>query len=429
MLSTLINKILKNLSKHFGEEITHPFSQKITNNQHFNQFLKANKLSESEQIILTVALLPYIEPYFFNEIQEQTSENKAKPNLLFYQEPTTGALLPLFQTILIIGYPETNWEYLHKAHELMEGKLFKMGILTVNSLSNNEQKNNLLIQLVQIETHYLKQIFNGETIEYSLSSEFPAKKITTSLQWKNLIIEAETQQQIDDIIDWNIHQTTIKKEWGLQKIIKPGYTALFYGASGTGKTLTATLIGQQLEMDVYRIDLSLIVSKYIGETEKNLSSLFAKAENKNWILFFDEADSLFGTRTSVSDSHDRYANQEVSYLLQRIEDFEGIIILASNLKGNIDKAFARRFQSMIEFKIPKTIERELLWRQSFSTSTVFEHDFISEIAKKYEISGGSIVNVVQYASLKAIQRNENIIKLSDVVKGLALELWKEGKTL
>ncbi len=429
MLTNLINKILKNLSKHFGEEITHSLSQKVTDNQHFNQFLNANKLPENEQIILTVALLPYIEPYFFNEIQEQTSENKAKPNLLFYQESTTGALLPLFQTVLIIGYPETDWEYLQKAHELMESKLFKMGILNINPLSNNEQKNNLLLQLVQVETHYLKQVFNGETIEYSLSSEFPAQKITTSLQWKNLVIEADTLQQIDDIIDWNIHQTTIKKEWGLQKIIKPGYTTLFYGASGTGKTLTATLIGQQLEMDVYRIDLSLIVSKYIGETEKNLSSLFAKAENKNWILFFDEADSLFGTRTSVSDSHDRYANQEVSYLLQRIEDFEGIIILASNLKGNIDKAFARRFQSMIEFKIPKSTERELLWRQSFSTSTIFEYDFISEIAQKYELSGGSIVNVVQYASLKALQRNENIIKLADVVKGIARELWKEGKTL
>lgn len=124
---------------------------------------------------------------------------------------------------------------------------------------------------------------------------------------------------------------------------------LFIGGPGTGKKTLATLIGEQAGKDVYRIDLSMIVSKYIGETEKNLELVFARAGNKGWILFFDEADALFGKRTGVRDAHDKYANQEVAYLLQRIEDYNGVVILATNMKNNIDDAFTRRFQTVIRF--------------------------------------------------------------------------------
>lgn len=135
----------------------------------------------------------------------------------------------------------------------------------------------------------------------------------------------------------------------LSKRIKKGYRALFYGPPGTGKTLAATLLGKRFGKSVYRIDLSQMVSKYIGETAKNMSNLFDIAENKNWILFFDEADALFGKCSSESSSHDWYANQDVSYLLQRVEDYNGLVILGSNFKNNFDQAFMRRFQSIIFF--------------------------------------------------------------------------------
>ena len=131
----------------------------------------------------------------------------------------------------------------------------------------------------------------------------------------------------------------------MRKRVKPGYRALFHGPPGTGKTLTATLLGKHTGRPVFRIDLSRVVSKYIGETEKNLSRLFDKAEHKDWILFFDEADALFGKRTEIRDAHDKYANQEVAYLLQRIESYAGLVILATNQRGNIDEAFLRRFQA------------------------------------------------------------------------------------
>jgi SpoVK/Ycf46/Vps4 family AAA+-type ATPase len=226
----------------------------------------------------------------------------------------------------------------------------------------------------------------------------------------------------------------------------------------------------------------MVVSKYIGETEKNLELLFARAEDKEWILFFDEADALFGKRTNVRDAHDKYANQEVSYLLQRIEDYNGLVILATNMKNNIDEAFVRRFNSILKFPFPNAEQRALIWQKSFPADAIFadrpgdqgpdKYDEtcvptmvrtkvnIPESIKKYELTGGSIVNVVHYACLKAVERlhpendkskkngkqgecNGNgtgkkqkeelhpdqklIIYLSDVQEGIRRELIKEGK--
>ncbi len=173
-----------------------------------------------------------------------------------------------------------------------------------------------------------------------------ARLLKSKLEWKDLVLPGETMKQVEEL------HLKIR-----QNALMPGYRVLFYGPPGTGKTLTASLLGKHTGRDVYRIDLSMVVSRFIGETEKNLAILFDKAENKDWILFFDEADALFGKRTSVRDAHDKYANQEVAYLLQKIENFEGLVILASNLKSNIDDAFIRRIQSRIYFPVSKYDER------------------------------------------------------------------------
>jgi SpoVK/Ycf46/Vps4 family AAA+-type ATPase len=221
----------------------------------------------------------------------------------------------------------------------------------------------------------------------------------------------------------------ILTDWELAGKVKPGYRALFYGPPGTGKTLTASLIGKQSARDVYKIDASMIVSKWVGETEKNLARVFDMAENKDWILFFDEADALFGKRTDTSSSQERYANQEVSYLLQRTEDYPGVVILASNLKGNIDEAFTRRFQSMVHFPMPTPAERELLWKTIFGNGLELGDgiDF-KHLARQYEISGGSIINVLKHCAIKASQRKKRSTTLEDMLGGIRKELAKEGKT-
>ncbi|MEM6723579.1 MAG: ATP-binding protein, partial [Bacteroidota bacterium] len=165
-----------------------------------------------------------------------------------------------------------------------------------------------------------------------------------------------------------------------------------------------------------------------GETEKNLAALFAKAEHKDWILFFDEADALFGKRTNVRDAHDKYANQEVSYLLQRIEAYPGLVILASNFKSNIDDAFIRRFQSSIFFPVPKAHDRLRIWEKAFPQSVELGDDLeLQMIARKYEMTGSNIMNVVQVACLKALSEARQIIQLDDVLQGIEKEFAKEGK--
>jgi len=174
----------------------------------------------------------------------------------------------------------------------------------------------------------------------------------------------------------------------------------------------------------------MVVSKYIGETEKNLSQLFERAKNKDWILFFDEADALFGKRTNVRDAHDKYANQEVAYLLQRIENHNGLIILASNFKSNIDEAFIRRFQSVIYFPLPSAGERFQLWKKTLPVRpglTLPLDEEIGNIAKKYEITGAGIVNIVQYCCLESLSGDPARITVEQIKAGIEREYVKEGK--
>jgi SpoVK/Ycf46/Vps4 family AAA+-type ATPase len=210
--------------------------------------------------------------------------------------------------------------------------------------------------------------------------------------------------------------------------MRPGFTSLFFGPPGTGKTLAACVLGKLCNCEVYRIDLSMVVSKYIGETEKNLSRVFDQAEHRNWILFFDEADALFGKRTQVSDAHDRYANQEVSYLLQRIEEFSGVVILASNIRANIDDAFLRRFQSVVQFPMPRAAERLRLWREAFPERATLDAQLdCSRLAERHELSGGTIMNVARYAALRTLARGMTEIRADDVEEGVRRELLKEGR--
>ena len=273
---------------------------------------------------------------------------------------------------------------------------------------------------LRVSSEYLQYFTTGVRNKPDFSMHFPAKLITTNLQWEDLVLSEETLDDINQLLAWIEKSEVVLDDFGLRKNLKRGYRSLFYGPPGTGKTL----------MDVYRVDLSQVISKYIGETEKNLSNIFDQAEHRNWILFFDEADSLFGARTQTNSSNDRAANQEISYLLQRVEDFPGIVILASNLKSNIDEAFSRRFQNAVYFPLPEAEERMKLWSNIFSKKTILEDDVdLDKFAEKYELAGGALTNVARYAALCAAQENRKKICNDDIIRALAKELHKEGKIL
>ncbi|MBL0358430.1 MAG: ATP-binding protein [Chitinophagaceae bacterium] len=284
--------------------------------------------------------------------------------------------------------------------------------------------------LLGLNKKWFHYFLTGIEMQEENTASFPAQKITTNMDWEDVVLDSNVYEQVMEIKTWMQYGETLMNEWQLNKKIKPGYRALFYGPPGTGKTLTATLLGKAAGCDVYKIDLSLIVSKYIGETEKNLSGIFDIARYKNWILFFDEADALFGKRTATSSSNDRFANQQTAYLLQRIEDFPGVVILASNLKANMDDAFSRRFQSVIHFDIPGTEERYLLWKNAFSgTCTLHPEIDLHKIAEEYELAGGAIINILRNCALAAVRRSDTVASKQELMQALRRELKKENRMI
>jgi SpoVK/Ycf46/Vps4 family AAA+-type ATPase len=262
------------------------------------------------------------------------------------------------------------------------------------------------------------------------STHFPAKRISTLQEWDDLILPENLINGLNEIKDYVKYGKQLKNNYHFGNKIKPGFKVLFTGPPGTGKTFSATLLGKDCKMDVYKIDLSQVVSKYIGETEKNLSRVFDMAESNDWILFFDEAHALFGKRSNISDSHNRYANQNVSFLLQRMEEFDGLVILCSNFKKNIDEAFFRRFQLVLDFEITDSQHRSILWNKSKTNEFDYDKDVdLDYLSENYELSAASIVNILHYSILKCLGRNDRVIRLNDIEAGIRIEKIKEGRSI
>ncbi|WP_338398856.1 ATP-binding protein [Persicobacter psychrovividus] len=302
--------------------------------------------------------------------------------------------------------------------------LFRHNLLQLSPLNPRESPTSRQIY----PTAELMAMLQGEEFEPEYSTNFPASRIQTKMAWEDLVLPHHAQESLEELFMWMEHGKKLMAHSQLLKKMKPGYKVLFYGPSGTGKSLTASLIGKTFNLPVYRVDLSMVVSKWVGETEKNLKQLFDIAEDKNWILFFDEADAIFGKRSQTNSSNDKYANQEVSYLLQRIEDFPALVILASNFKGNIDTAFNRRFQSIIHFSMPDEEMRYTLWQKAFPKEFKL-HDEIDlwQIASNYELAGGAINNIVRFCILKAFAENIEIINANDLHYAIVKEFKKSGK--
>lgn len=394
----------------------------------YARLLRAPEWGFDERLLLVLALTPNVRPQLLDMLfVRNTNLDRGYTEFGGWKGRTHGGFLPTCETgaFLLAG------EDLARRFEV--GRLFDArhwlhtrGILRVEHDAPGEPS---LSGALLLHDEYRELLTTGEHYKPDFSPSFPARLTTTHLTWDDLVLGHEVMDEISAITTWLLHADTLLDGWRLAKAVKPGYRALFFGPPGTGKTLTATLIGQAAGADVYRIDLSMVVSKFIGETEKNLARVFDQAQSRHWILFFDEADALFGKRTATSSSNDRYANQEVSYLLQRVEDFPGTVILATNLKGNIDEAFARRFQSLVHFPMPDAGQRLRLWEGMLRhTGRLADDVDLAPLAVQHEMSGGSIANVVRAAAIAALQAGRQSIGLPDLRRAIAREMRKEGRT-
>ncbi|PRC93455.1 ATP-binding protein [Solimicrobium silvestre] len=395
----------------------------------YAQIVGELKMNYAERIVLMLALMPHVRPQALDLFSLQNSAlGRPYSEIGGWRGKSHIGFLPTCETasFILVGN--------NLSKRFMVARLFKddhfftrQGIIKLDHQANGEP---FFDAALQLSYEYLQRLADGEVHKPDFSANFPAKLMQTQLNWSDLVLNPDVMDEVENIVTWLRNPGHIIENWGLGKSLKPGYRTMFYGPPGTGKTLTASLIGKIVGSDVYRIDLSMVVSKYIGETEKNLANVFDQAQNKNWILFFDEADSLFGKRTQASSSNDRHANQETSYLLQRVEDFPGVVILATNLKANIDAAFSRRFQSEVYFAMPDALQRERLWHGLFAQTDKLDKDVnFHEIAERYELAGGALLNVARYAAIRAVRNQRDVINQEDLLAGIGRELMKDGKTL
>ena len=400
-----------------------------TKADNLSAFIVNEHLTNDEIIVLLLALVSHVSPDFFTGIITKYLPNGGDfPEFGGVKGKNHRGILPTGETVLYILAGKNLEQRTALLRIFEEDHLFtRKNILYVESVPAGEPK---MSGRLILDEEYVDLFTSGKIIRPKLSSDFPAQLITTQHEWRDLVLQEKTLEEIKELETWLKYNAKLLADWNMAGKIKPGYRVMFHGPPGTGKTLTACLLGKYTGRDVFRIDLSLIVSKYIGETEKNLSKLFDKASNKDWILFFDEADSIFGKRTNVRDAHDKYANQEVSYLLQRIEAHAGLVILATNMKANIDQAFTRRFNAFVEFENPGVAERQRLWKNYLPENISLEKSVnVDDLAKNFDLTGANIVNVIHFAGLKTFQKKKKTIALEDLKDGIEKEYRKEGKLL
>jgi SpoVK/Ycf46/Vps4 family AAA+-type ATPase len=258
-----------------------------------------------------------------------------------------------------------------------------------------------------------------------------AQQVKAPYRWNDLVLPADQMGQLHALCDYVRYRSVVYDTWGFDRklALGKGLNALFAGPSGTGKTMAAAIVANALAVDLYKIDLSSVVSKYIGETEKNLSRIFAEAESSNAILFFDEADALFGKRSEVRDAHDRYANIEVGYLLQKMEEYTGIVILATNFRRNMDDAFVRRMHFTIEFPFPNQADRLRIWQQIWPPETPRHPDLdLHFLAERLELAGGHIRNIALAAAFLAAADGE-VVTMHHLIRATEREYQKMGKIM
>jgi AAA+ superfamily predicted ATPase len=256
-----------------------------------------------------------------------------------------------------------------------------------------------------------------------------AHKIQPKYHWDDIILPRDQMEQLREICSYVRHYHTVYSNWGFEHKLSlgKGLNVLFVGPSGTGKTMAAEIIAHELGLELYKIDLSAIVSKYIGETEKNLDRIFQEGQTSNAILFFDEADAIFGKRSEVRDSHDRYANIEIAYILQKMDEYEGAVILATNLRKNMDEAFFRRMHFAVEFPVPEEPERYRIWKSIFPPEVPLANDVdIKFMARQFKITGGNIKNIALGAAFLAAE-NGGYVNTENLIRAIKREYQKIGK--
>lgn len=390
----------------------------------YASFLSYYRLTEQERLIALLALAPSVHPFLIERtLQEIGISANELPELGGQRGGLHGGLLPTGQTaaFLIAGSSiEARFNVLLLLSP--QNKLLSHGLIELGDVSGAEPA---WSGTLSVNPQLLTQLTLGTHFYPQFSASFPAKRIETPFHPDELVVHPATTKGLEELLTHAKFEDELSA-LGLNRS-SPGCKCLFYGPPGTGKTMAAAVVARQLNLPLYRVDLSLVISKYIGETEKNIAAVFNQARSQKWILFFDEADALFGKRNTNQSSHDWFANQIVSYLLMMTDDYPGLTILATNFRQNIDPAFFRRFHTVVPFPMPREEERLKLWSRSLSSQLPLDDQVdIGRLAQQFQLSGANITNATRHATLRALNRTDRTIRHEDIFEGIQNELNKEN---
>ena len=380
---------------------------------HYQQFLQKHEFDIPERLLLILVVARSVFPQIFKPLVKVYKNIDKQYEFGGILEPDSHRFIPTLRTLffLLSGNNLQDQFYHHLTftprHLLFEHSIVK---LENDPRKEHNSEDDLLYQRVKLSDAYLKYFLGGDRPTLDSEEGFPATLLETDKTFDDLVLPDQVIKQLDGPMNYIKGYQELLKQPDTKSKIKPGYLILLHGKPGTGKTLTSSVMGSYLGVEVYYLNLSRVVSKYIGETEKNLEKVFNRLETKLCILFVDEADALFGKRTEVQDSKDRYANQEVAYLLQRVEKFPGVVILATNYEQNLDEAFTRRILSHIHIPLPDSEARTQLWQKSLPQSFRFEYKALAQqLGDTFALTGGNISNIIKQACLKATQENTQIL--------------------
>ena len=386
-------------------------------NSAYSSFVYQNDLSREERLVLALAIAPHFDPTILQLLH--SPENIARLEIADERH-----LAPTGDTALFLlgGITPERLKYVYILES--DHLFYKADVLELEPALKGFSYYNGILSLSRARCEQL--LFN-QYKKPRFSPDFPAHLLETKLEWQDLVLNEDTRKKLEELRTWLQVEDELRMSMGRDRKLRHGYRCLFYGPSGTGKTLAATLLGKQMARSVFRVDLSMVVSKYVGETSKSLDRLFNTAEGKDWILFFDEGDALFGKRADQSGDQDKnsyYANQDIAYLLQRIENYRGLVIVASNMRKNMDDAFSRRFEQIISFKTPSTDLQKQYWIDSNPEKMPFESAVDLDQLVKENLTIAMIDNIVNRAIVLNLMEGHTEIRRTTLERCIKDEKYK-----
>ncbi len=409
------------------QEQTSPLSMPaMDKDSAYGKFISEYDLNEADRVILMLAFSALFKPVvllpFILSVNEP--DKSIKFGGLYKKESVS--FTPTLRTALYLlsGDDDELFSYYLSIYN-RKHKLFANSVLKTNS----EQDVNFADAELYFNEQFLPCILNGKPPILDGDAGFPARRSKRTHTLNDVILSEAAFKSLDKLKRFARNMQTL---WNLPDRTKyrDNFLCIFSGDPGTGKSYTAEALGNELNLPVYKINFAQLVSKYIGETEKNLEKIFDRFTGHPGILFFDEAESIFSKRTEVKDSHDKHANNEQSYLLQKLEEFSGIIILATNVQNlaqYFDKAFQRRIRQIVTFEFPDHAERIKLWKTGLGASFIFEEGLVEKLAKNYQLTGGGIYNVISEGIMEALDKNTDTITFEILEPAMQEEFKKTGR--